>query len=86
MSELEAAEFDDDDDFDDDDSTIVRESTDNVGDVSVELNVEELLHELEMDGIVTTRNGQDIARRRLEELMEQKRAARDLEDFDDYDV
>jgi hypothetical protein len=59
--------------------------TDNVGDPSVEINVEELIHELEVDGV--TRPGREqAAKRRLEELMEQKRARRDLEDFDDYDV
>jgi hypothetical protein len=59
--------------------------TDNVGDPSVEINVEELIHELEVDGV--TRPGREqAAKRRLEELMEQKRSKRDLEDFDDYDV
>ena len=59
--------------------------TDNVGDPSVEINVEELIHELEVDGV--TRPGREqAAKRRLEELMEMKRAKRDLEDFDDYDV
>lgn len=59
--------------------------TDNVGDPSVEINVEELIHELEVDGV--TRPGREqAAKRRLEELMELKRAKRDLEDFDDYEV
>jgi hypothetical protein len=59
--------------------------TDNVGDPSVEINVEELIHELEVDG-VTRPAREQAAKRRLEELMEQKRAKRDLEDFDDYEV
>ena len=59
--------------------------TDNVGDPSVEINVEALIQELEVDGV--TRPGREqAAKRRLEELMEKKRAKRDLEDFDDYDV
>ena len=59
--------------------------TDNVGDPSVEINVEELIHELEVDGV--TRPGREqAAKRRLEELMEKKRSKRDLEDFDDYEV
>ena len=63
----------------------LRAETDNVGDPSVEINVEELIHELEVDGV--TRPGREqAAKRRLEELMEKKRAKRDLEDFDDYDV
>jgi hypothetical protein len=59
--------------------------TDNVGDPSVEINVEELIHELEVEG--TGRPGREYAaKRRLEQLMEEKRSKRDLEDFDDYDV
>jgi hypothetical protein len=63
----------------------VAEVTDNVGDPSVEINVEELIHELEVDGVVQPGKEQ-AAKRRLELLMEEKRAKRDLEDFDDYDV
>jgi hypothetical protein len=59
--------------------------TDNVGDASVEINVEELIHELEGDGV--SRPGREqAAKRRLEELMEKKRSKQDLEDFDDYEV
>jgi len=59
--------------------------TDNVGDPSVEINVEELIHELEVDGV--TRPGREVAaKRRLEDLMEKKRSKRDLEDFDDYEI
>jgi hypothetical protein len=47
--------------------------------------VEELIHTLEVEGV--TAAGKELAaKRRLEELMEKKRAKRDLEDFDDYDV
>jgi hypothetical protein len=60
--------------------------TDNVGDPSVEINVEELIHEIEAEG-ESSRPGRELAaKRRLEELMERKRAQRDLEDFDDYEV
>ena len=59
--------------------------TDNVGDASVEINVEELIHELEGDGVARPGREQ-AAKRRLEELMEKKRAKRELEDFDDYEV
>lgn len=64
---------------------VVAAETDNVGDPSVEINVEELIHELEVDGVVHPGKEQ-AAKRRLELLMEEKRAKRDLEDFDDYDV
>jgi hypothetical protein len=59
--------------------------TDNVGDPSVEINVEELIHELEVDGVVHP-GKEYAAKRRLEQLMEEKRAKRELEDFEDYDV
>ena len=59
--------------------------TDNVGDPSVEINVEELINDLEVDGVIRP-CGEQAAKRRLEELMERKRAKRELEDFDDYDV
>ncbi len=41
--------------------------------------------ELEVDGVAHA-DREQAAKRRLEELMEKKRAKRDLEDFDDYDV
>jgi len=59
--------------------------TDNVGDPSVEINVEDLIHELEVEGIARA-SGEQAAKRRLEELMEKKRSKRDLEDFEDYDL
>ena len=78
----EESENEEEDAEDDDESPV---ETDNVGDPSVEINVEELIHELEIDGI--TRAGKEhAAKRRLEELMEKKRSKRDLEDFDDYDI
>jgi hypothetical protein len=80
----EDIEDEDDDDAEDDDAEAAAD-TDNVGDPSVEINVEELIHELEVDGI--TRPGRELAaKRRLEELMEQKRAKRELEDFEDYEI
>lgn len=61
--------------------------TDNVGDASVEINVEELINELEADGLTEACKSEHVEKKkRLEELMEQRRAQRDLEDFDDYDV
>jgi hypothetical protein len=64
----------------------VEDSTDNVGDPSVEINVEDLIHELEIQGLTKGIGKESVTRRRLEELMEQRRARRELEDFDDYDV
>lgn len=66
---------------------ISEKDTDNVGDASVELNVEELINELEADGLLTACTSEHaVKKRRLEELMEQRRSRRDLEDFDDYDL
>lgn len=62
------------------------EPTDNVGDPSVEINVEELIHELEADGLVSRIDKEKTTRKRLEELMEKKRAMRELEDFEDYKI
>lgn len=84
---LEGDEFSDDqdvilDDGEDGEDTVVfspDKDSDNVGDVSVEINVEELIAEFEL-----SQNG-DAARRkeirkRLEEIREQKEAMRELED------
>jgi hypothetical protein len=62
------------------------ELTDNVGDPSVEINVEDLIVELESEGFNLHVNREYAAKRRLEELMEEKRARRELEDFEDYDI
>jgi hypothetical protein len=66
-------------------TTEAAAETDNVGDASVEINVEELIDELEGDGVARPGREQ-AAKRRLEELMEKKRSKRELEDFDDYEV
>jgi hypothetical protein len=82
--EDEELEDEEEDEAEDEDAEAAGE-TDNVGDPSVEINVEELIHELEVDGV--TRPGREqAAKRRLEELMEKKRAKRDLEDFEDYEI
>jgi hypothetical protein len=64
----------------------IEEVTDNVGDPSVEINVEELIGELETQGFGCNINREQAAKRRLEELMEEKRAQRELEDFEDYEI
>jgi hypothetical protein len=83
----EETEDEDDEESEEEGSTTTEAAaeTDNVGDASVEINVEELIHELEVDGV--SRPGREqAAKRRLEELMEKKRSKRELEDFDDYEV
>jgi hypothetical protein len=59
-----------------------EEATDNVGDPSVEINVEELIHELESQGLADKLDKEVRTRRRLEELIERRRASRDLEDYE----
>jgi hypothetical protein len=90
---MKLKESEDDDEIEDDaeesdtsaDGDVEASETDNVGDASVEINVEDLIHELEV--VAGGRPGGELAaRRRLEEIMEQKRSRRDVEDFDDYDV
>jgi len=55
------------------------ENSDNVGDVSVEINVEELVAEIEASQGDDAHKKKEM-RKRLEEIEEQKRAARELED------
>jgi hypothetical protein len=83
--EEEIEDEDDEESEEEDSSSEAAAETDNVGDASVEINVEELIQELEVDG-VTRPAREQAAKRRLEELMEKKRAKRELEDFDDYEV
>ena len=82
-------DFEEDEDLDeteDDSDDIEAESSDNVGDPSVEINVEALIHELESQGLAKKIDREQSTRRRLEELMERKRTSMDLEDFDDYKI
>ena len=83
--EEEIEEEDDEESEVEESSPEVAAETDNVGDASVEINVEELIQELEVDGVGRAGREQ-AAKRRLEELMEKKRSKRELEDFDDYEV
>lgn len=79
-------EDEDEDEFDDNYSADGDDDTDNVGDPSVEINVEELISALESEQLVADCKEEFAAKRRLEELMESRRAREALEDFDDYDV
>jgi len=71
---------------DEGEETAAPPETDNVGDPSVEINVEALIHEIEAEGEASRPGRELAAKRRLEELMERKRSKRELEDFDDYEV
>lgn len=58
--------------------------SDGGSDEAEEIDVEDLSGDFDTDTSPVV--GKDMsARRRLEELLEERRAARDLEDFEDYD-
>lgn len=88
MAEEHEPDFDDnDDDLDDEDdyaTTIVIENNDNVGGVSVEINVADLVADIEAAKDTTARGA--AARRRLEALLEEKRLKRLLDEDDDFDI
>ena len=81
-------DLDVDDDIDDDDEdfseTIVIETGGNVGGVSVEINVEELVSDIEKAKDQTAAGA--AARRRLEALLEEKRLKRLLDEDDDFGI
>lgn len=61
-----------------------RTPTANVGETSVEIDVEELIAELEADCGVSSGDCETDPRKRLEQLLEERRAARELEDIDEF--
>ncbi len=60
-------------------------NSDNVGDVSVEINVEELVAELESSNGDDAHKKEEI-RRRLDEIQEQRRASQDMGDTYNIDL
>jgi len=58
--------------------------TDNVGEQSIEINVESLIAELEAESRHGKAPDMQCARRKLDDFLERKRIARDLEDFEDF--
>ena len=91
VPETEVVHDDHDDTLDEEETENVENvenepATDNVGDPSVEINVEELLQTLEAELPPDLEDKAGGARHKLEEIMESKRARQDLEDFDDYKV
>lgn len=61
-------------------------ATSNVGETSVEINVQDLIAELEEDLPPRPVASEKPARKRLEELLEERRAARELDDDDEFDM
>lgn len=70
------------------DSTTVERAvpTDNVGDISVEVNVEDLLAQLEAESKGGDAAHGSSARRRIEDILDEKRVAREIQDLDDFDI
>ncbi len=60
--------------------------TDNVGETSVELDVNELIAEMEAEGLPTDHLQDCAARKRLEELLEERRISESLADFEDFEI
>lgn len=87
----EIAGVDDDVELEDDSSeedTVVfstQKDSDNIGDVSVEINVEELIAEFESLQSSDAARKKEI-RRRLEEIREQREAMKELEDTFSFDL
>lgn len=67
------------------DETADEASTDNVGETSVEINVEDLIAEIEAESSEQADGRSSASRKRLDEILEEKRAARELEDFEDLE-
>lgn len=80
-------ELEDDDDGADEDTVVfsTEKGSDNIGDVSVEINVEELLTEFESLHSTDVERKKEI-RRRLEEIREQREAMKELEDTFSFDL
>ncbi len=74
----EVDEFTDEEQTDD-----LNEQTANVGETSVEIDVEELIAELEADSGKSAGDGDD-PRKRLERILEERRADRELEEIDEF--
>ena len=88
VSEDDGLELDEEEDAEEDDDTAAFSSakgTDNVGDVSVEINVEELIAELEASEDSAAARKKEV-RRRLEEIREQREARKELEDTFSLDL
>jgi len=62
------------------------EISDNVGEQSVEINVENLIAELEAESHRGRKPDVHCARRKLEDYLERKRIAHDIEDFEDFEI
>ncbi len=72
--------------LDEDDVDGAIPDTDNVGATSVELDVNQLIAEMEAEGLPTDHLQDCAARKRLEELLEERRISESLADFEDFEI
>lgn len=81
-------EFDDDDEdfekFEDTSEIEVDAKSSNVGDPSVELNVDEIVAEMEAEMGKDPSPPGGNPRKRLEKLLEERRAAREIDEWDEF--
>ena len=61
-------------------------TTDNVGETSVEINIEELIAELEADAGLEHDASETATKKRLEDILEKRRQARELAEMDEFDL
>jgi len=77
-----------DQDFEDTEQLSLKAATDtdNVGDASVEINLDELLVEVEAAGLSTEHFEEAAARKKLDDILEEKRTSKDVSDFEDFEI
>ena len=85
VSDDDDLELDEDATDDESDDFSPGKGSDNIGDVSVEINVEELIAELEGSADSSAARKKEV-RRRLDEIREQREAMRELEDTFSIDL
>lgn len=74
------------DDSADGDLAAEPDISDNIGEQSVEINVENLIAELEAESHRGRKPDVHCARRKLEDYLERKRVAHDIVDFEDFEI
>jgi hypothetical protein len=78
------ADADEDQDAEPTQTAAAATATDNVGDISVEVNVEDLIAQIESESKTAAPDGS--ARRKIEDILEEKRVAKEIMDLEDFDI
>ncbi len=61
-------------------------TTDNVGETSVEIDINELMAEMEAEGVPTEHLTEARNRKRIDELLEQRRIERELQELESFEI